>query len=90
MGQIVVKQKNGSYWDAMIPRFVWWVLDGPPIVEGLSRIVLDSSTPSIEQVAFACSLIKNCTFRYDDEALKRVVDWSNKMREKGIFFIMDS
>jgi hypothetical protein len=47
--------------------------------------VLDSSIPSIEQLALASSFINNCTFKYENEALSRVVEWGNSMRQKSMF-----
>ena len=85
MGQMIVRLKNGGYWDPMILRFVWWVLDGEPIMETMEGVVLDYSIPSIEQVGFAASLFKNCTFKYENDAFKRVMEWSNSMKLKSMF-----
>lgn len=86
MGQMIVRLKNGGYWDPMIPRFVWWVLDGEPIMETTQRIVLDDCIPSIEQVTFAASFFTNCTFKYENDAFKRILDWSNSMKLKSMFY----
>lgn len=83
MGAIVTRLKAGGSWDPMIGRFTWWVLDGPPIMEPLLPPVLESSLPSIEQFGYACSLFRNCTFIYDDDALKKVINWGNTMRQKS-------
>ena len=84
MATIVSRLKGGGSWDALVGRFSWWVLDGPPIMEGLVEPVLDRSMPSIEQLAFAASFIRNCVFRYNEDALKRVVQWGNMIRLKSM------
>ncbi len=61
------------------------MLNGPPIMKLLIEPVLDSSIPSIEQLALASSFINNCTFKYENEALSRVVEWGNSMRQKSMF-----
>lgn len=83
MGTIVSRLKGGASWDPMSGRFSWWVLDGPPIMEPLTEPSLDCSMPSIEQLSFACSCIKNCRFRYENNALTRVVQWGNLMKTKS-------
>jgi hypothetical protein len=83
MGTIVSRLKGGASWDPMIGRFSWWILDGPPIMEPLTEPLLDCSIPSIEQLAFACSRINNCRFKYESEALIRVVQWGNSMKTKS-------
>lgn len=84
MATIVSRLKGGCSWDALVGRFSWWVLDGPPIMEGLVEPVLDRSVPSIEQLAFAASFIRNCVFRYKEDALQRVVEWGNMIRLKSM------
>ena len=83
MAAIVTRLKAGGSWDPMIGRFSWWILDGPPIMEPLVEPILAASTPSVEQFALAANLFRNCVFVYDDDALKRVVDWGNTMRQKS-------
>ncbi|CAM4768176.1 unnamed protein product [Rotaria magnacalcarata] len=83
MGTVVSRLKSGGSWDPMIGRFSWWVLDGPPMMEQLIEPVINRLIPSIEQLSFACSLIRNCTFKYDNGALSRVVMWGNSIRQKS-------
>ena len=83
MATIVSRLKGGGSWDALVGLFSWWVLDGPPIMEELVEPVLDRSMPSIEQFTFAASFIRNCVFRYNEDALKRVVEWGNMIRLKS-------
>ncbi len=85
MGGVIVRLKGGGSFDPIIGRFTWWVLDGPPIMELLSEPVLDCSIPSIEQLAFAASFIKNCCFKYEPDALRRVIEWSNSIKLKITF-----
>jgi hypothetical protein len=54
-------------------------------MELLSEPVLDCSIPSIEQLAFAASFIKNCCFKYEPDALRRVIEWSNSIKLKSTF-----
>lgn len=84
MGTIVSRLKSGGIWDAMVGRFAWWVLDGPPIMEQLVGPILDRAVPSIEQLTFAASFVRNCTFHYEEQALARVIEWGNSMRLKSI------
>lgn len=83
MATIVSRLKGGGLWDPMIGRFSWWVLDGLPIMEPVVEPTVDESMPSIEQLAFGCSLINNCQFKYQKDALIRVVEWGNAMSEKS-------
>lgn len=83
MGMIVARLKAGGSWDALVGRFCWWALDGPPIMEQLLEPVLDRTVPSIEQLALAASFIRNCSLRYDDPGLARVVEWGNSIRQKS-------
>ena len=81
--EVAVKRlKGGGGWDALVGRFSWWALDGPPIMEELIEPVMMRTVPSIEQLSLAVSFIRNCSFRYDDQALARVVEWGNCMRLK--------
>ena len=84
MGTIVSRLKGGGLWDPMIGRFSWWVLDGPPIMELLEEPVLDKSIPSIEHFCMVVSLVRNSIFKYDQEALAKVVEWGNSMRLKSM------
>ena len=84
MGTIVSRLTSGGTWDAIVGRFAWWVLDGPPIVEQLVEPILDRAVPSIEQLTFAASFVRNCTFYYEEDALARVTEWGNSMRLKSI------
>ena len=84
MAAIVSRSKAGGTWDAIVGRFAWWVLDGPPIMEQLVGPILDRAVPSIEQLTFTGSLIRNCTFQYEEVALTRVIEWGNTMRLKSI------
>jgi hypothetical protein len=83
MGVIVARLKSGAAWDALVGRFSWWALDGPPIMEQLVEPELDRTIASMEQLALAASFIRNCSFRYDDDALARVVEWGNAVRLKS-------
>lgn len=83
MGAIVARLKAAGSWDAVVGRFSWWCLDGPPVMEQLVEPVLDRGTPSIEQLALAASCFRNCCFRYDDRALARIIEWGNMMRLKS-------
>jgi len=85
MANVVSRLKAGGCWDAIIGRFSWWILDGPPILESFTEPILDSSVVSIEQLAFASSLIHNCCFKFEPNALRRVIEWGNSMRKKGMF-----
>jgi hypothetical protein len=84
MGVVVSKLKAGGSWDPIISRFSWWVLDGPPLMESLTEPILECTIPSIEQVSFASALIKNCRFKYDSDALRQIVEWSNSMKVKSM------
>jgi len=83
VGMVVSQMKAGGSWDPIIGRFSWWVLDGPPIMESLTETTLESSIPSIEQLVLACSVFNNCIFKYESNALRRVVEWSNDMKLKS-------
>ena len=87
LGVVVARLKAGGAWDALVGRFSWWPLDGPPIMEQLIEPVLVRTIPSIEQLSLAASLIRNCSFRYDDQALARVVEWGNCMCLKSEIYI---
>ncbi|CAF2003360.1 unnamed protein product [Rotaria magnacalcarata] len=76
-------------WDPIIGRSCWWVLDEPLIMEELIESVLDCSMTSVEQVAFACSLINNCTFKDYVDALSRVVARGNSMKQKSYGYRQD-
>lgn len=80
---VVARLKAGGSWDALVGRFSWWALDGPPILEQLVKPVLVRTTPSIEQLSLAASCFRNCCFRYDDEALPRIIEWGNMMKLKS-------
>jgi hypothetical protein len=84
MAAIVSRSKAGGTWDAIVGRFAWWVLDGPPIMEQLVGPILDRAVPSIEQLTFTGSLIRNYTFQYEEVALTRVIEWGNTIRLKSI------
>ena len=79
----VSRLKGGGLWDPMIGRFSWWVLDGLPIIEPLAEPIVDGTIVSIEQLTFACSLIKNCRLKYQSDALIRVIEWDNAMSTKS-------
>ena len=83
MGVIVARLKAGGSWDALVGRFSWWTLDGPPIIEQLVEPVLNRSIPSIKQLALAASFVRDCSFRYNDEALARIVEWGNSLLLKS-------
>ena len=85
MGTIVSRLKSGGSWDAMVGRFSWWILGGPPIMESFTEPILDPSVASIEQLALASSMIRNCYFKYEADALCRVVEWSNAIKQKSMF-----
>jgi hypothetical protein len=42
--------------------------------------VLERTTPSVEQLSLAASCFRNCSFRYDNQALVQVVEWGNMIR----------
>jgi hypothetical protein len=83
VGMTVSRMKAGGSLDPIIGRFSWWVLDGPPIMESLTEITLEPSIPSIEQLVLACTVFNNCVFKYESNALHRVIEWSNDMKMKS-------
>ncbi len=85
MKRTVSRLKAGGSWDPLIGRFCWWVLDGSPIMKPLIKSVSDPSIPSIEQLGFASSLINNCTFQYENNALSRVIQWENSVKQRSMF-----
>ncbi|CAF1513694.1 unnamed protein product, partial [Rotaria sordida] len=52
-------------------------------MEPLIEPVLDRSILSIEQIALASSFVNNCTFKYESNALARVIEWGNSMRQRS-------
>lgn len=91
MATIVCRLKAGGSWDPIIGRFCWCVLDGLLILEPIIEPILDRSIPSVEQFAFACSMINKCNFNYDNNAWLRVVERGNLMRQNSIpyfYFIL--
>ncbi len=59
------------------------MLDEPPIIKPLIKSVSD---PSIEQLGFASSLINYCTFQYENNALSRVIQWENSVKQRSMFW----
>ncbi|CAF1256840.1 unnamed protein product [Adineta ricciae] len=82
MGSIVSRLKGGAGWDALVGRFTWWIPDELSMMETLTEPTFDRSLPSIQQFSYIASLIENCTFKYTDEALIRVVQWGNEIELK--------
>ena len=83
LGVTVTRLKAGCGCGALLCHFSWWALDRPPIMEESMEPELVRIMSSIQQLPLAASFIRNCSFRYDDQALARVVEWGNCTRLKS-------
>ncbi|CAF1218918.1 unnamed protein product [Didymodactylos carnosus] len=83
LGVAVTRLEAGGSCDALVGRSSWWPLDRSPIMEELIEPALVRPMPLIQQLSLTASFIRNCSFRYDDQALARVVECGHCKRLKS-------